>query len=76
MAPIVQRYISPKERAENRARWIRFGYWTAVTIPALIALIMFGYSDQAPEWLRGFTVSLDATFGFPILGLIKAVAAP
>jgi glutathione S-transferase len=76
MAPIVQRYISPKERAENRARIRAWLYWTAVTIPALIALIMFGYSDQAPEWLRGFTVSLDATFGFPVLWLIKLVAAP
>jgi len=75
MAPIVQRYISPKERAENRARIRAWLYWTAVTIPALIALIMFGYSDQAPEWLRGFTVSLDATLGFPILWLIKLVAA-
>jgi hypothetical protein len=75
MAPIVQRYVSPKERAENRARWIRAGYWTAVTLPVVIALIMFGYSDQAPAWLRGFTISLDATFGFPVLWLIKAFAA-
>ena len=75
MAPIVQRYISPKERAENRARIRAWLYWTAVTIPALIALIMFGYSDQAPEWLRNFTASVDATFDFPILWLIKLMAA-
>ncbi len=75
MTPNVQRYISPKERAENRARRRAWLFWTAVAVPALIALIMFGYSDQAPEWLRRFTVSLDATFGFPILWLIKAVAA-
>jgi hypothetical protein len=75
MAPIVQRYISPKERAENRARIRAWLYWTAVVIPATMALIMFGYSDQAPAWLREFTVSLDATFGFPILWLIKLVAA-
>ena len=76
MAPYIPRYISPKERAENRARWIRFGYWVAVAIPALIALMMFGYSDQAPRWLHEFTLRLDATFGFPMLWLIKAVAAP
>ena len=75
MAPNVPRYISPKERAENRARWMRFGYWVAVAIPATLALMMFGYSDQAPLWLREATVSLDAMFGFPVLGLIKAIAA-
>lgn len=75
MTPNVQRYISPKERAENRARRRTWLYGTAVSIPILIALIMFGYSDQAPSWLRGFTISLDATFGFPVLWLIKAVAA-
>ena len=75
MAPYVPPYISPKQRAENRARWIRIGYWTAVTIPAAIALMMFGYSDQAPAWLRGLTINLDALFGFPVLWLIKLVAA-
>ena len=74
MAPYIPRYISPKERAENRARWIRFGFWTAVAILAIFALMMFGYSDQAPGWLHEFTLGLDATFGFPILWLIKAVA--
>jgi hypothetical protein len=37
---------------------------------------MFGYSDQSPRWLRETTVGLDATFGFPVLWLIKAIAAP
>jgi hypothetical protein len=36
---------------------------------------MFGYSDQAPGWLRAVTLNLDAMFGFPILWLIKLVAA-
>ncbi len=75
MTPNVQRYISPKERAENRARIRAWLFWTVVAIPALVALTMFGYSDQAPVWLRGFTVSVDATFGFPVLWLIKLVAA-
>jgi hypothetical protein len=76
MVPIAPRYISPKERAENRARWFKFAYWTVVAIPATIAFMMFGYSDQAPRWLREITVGLDSTFGFPVLWLIKAVAAP
>ncbi len=75
MAPLVPRYVSPKERAENRARIRAWLFWSAVAIPAIIALMMFGYSDQAPDWLREATVSLDATFGFPVLWLIKAVAA-
>jgi hypothetical protein len=58
------RYVSPKERAENRARWLRFAYWVAVAVPATIALMMFGYSDRAPGWLREATVGLDAIFGF------------
>ncbi len=73
MAPNAPRYVSPKERAENRARWIRFGYGVAVAIPAFIAVMMFGYSDQAPGWLRSFTVGLDGAFGFPVLGLIQKV---
>jgi hypothetical protein len=76
MIPNAPRYVSPKEHAENRARWLRFAYWLAVVIPAAIALMIFGYSDQAPRWLREFTVSLDGTSGFPVLGLIKAIAAP
>ena len=76
MQPIVPRFVTPKERAENRARWVKFGYWMAVAIPATIALMMFGYSDQAPRWLREMTAGLDSTFGFPVLWLIKAVAAP
>ncbi|MGE5771251.1 MAG: hypothetical protein ACM3Z4_04275, partial [Hyphomicrobiales bacterium] len=72
MAPNAPRYVSPQERAENRARWLRFAYWLAVAIPAAVALMMFGYSDQAPRWLREATVRLDATFRFPVLWLIKA----
>ena len=69
------RYVSPKERAENHTRWLRFAYWVAVAVPATIALMMFGYSDQAPGWLREATVGLDSAFGFPVLRLIKAIAA-
>jgi hypothetical protein len=74
MTPDVPRYISPKERAETRARIGAWLYWTAVAIPVLVALVMFGYSEEAPLWLSSFTVRLDATFGFPVLWLIKLVA--
>lgn len=74
-APNAPHYISPKERAENRARWLRFAYMTAVAIPLAVMVMMFGYSDQASAWLRGFTAELDAGFGFPVLWLIKSIAA-
>ncbi len=73
MQPLTPRYISPKERAENRARWIRFGYGVAVAIPATFAVMMFGYSDQAPGWLRSLTVAFDGALGFPVMGLIQKI---
>jgi hypothetical protein len=75
MLPNTPRYVTPKERAENRARIRAWLYWTAVAIPAAIALMMFGYSDQAPQWLRAFTVSLDTMLGFPFLWLVKTLLA-
>ena len=71
----VPRYISPKERAENRARRRRFFYGTAVALALTVTLMLFGYSDQAPGWLRSATLTLDSAFGFPILQLIRAIAA-
>lgn len=73
--PNFPRYVSPKERAENRARWLRFAYGVAVGIPALIALMLFAYTDQAPRWLREAAFAIDGAFGYPILALIKAIAA-
>ena len=35
---------------------------------------MFGYSDQAPHWIRVFAVHVDAFFSQPVLTLIKARA--
>ncbi len=72
--PYVPRYVSPKEKAENRARWRRFFYWMAVALPVLVTLMLFGYSDQAPAWLRSLASQLDAVFGFPVLRLIALVA--
>ena len=72
--PQTPRYISPKERAETRARWLRFAYGVVVAIPVCVAAMMFGYSDQAPSWLRGATANTDAFFGFPVLALIRWMA--
>ena len=75
MAPIVPRFVTAKERAENRARYRKFFYWSAVAIPLLVTAILFGYSQAAPLWLSRLTIALDAAFGFPVLWLLKAIAA-
>ena len=74
MAPHVPPYVSPQERAEQRARVRRFIYGVVIGLPLLFAIVMFGYSDQAPHWVRVFAVNVDAFFGQPVLSLIKARA--
>lgn len=66
------RYVSPQERAEQRARVRRFLYGVGIALPLLFAVVMYGYSDQAPHWVRVFAVNVDAFFGQPVLWLIKA----
>lgn len=61
---------TPKQRAENRARIITAALWLLAIPPALFAIMAFGYSDQAPAWLRTATVQLDAMFGQPVWWLI------
>jgi hypothetical protein len=73
-APLTPRYISPKERAEDRARWLRLAYGIVVALPVAVATMMFGYSDQAPQWLRSATANVDAFFGFPVLYLVRWMA--
>jgi len=72
--PYVPRYVSPKERAENRARWRRFFYGTAAALAVVVMLMLYGYSDQAPAWLRAATENVDANFGYPVLRLIALIA--
>jgi hypothetical protein len=73
--PFYAPYVSPKQQAENRARWRRFIYGAAAAIAVLLALMLFGYTDQAPAWLRAATANVDAVVGFPVLRLIAAIAA-
>ena len=72
MVPHGPRYVSPQERAEQRARILRFVFGVAIALPLLFAVVMFGYSDQAPHWIRVFAINVDAFFGQPVLALIKA----
>jgi hypothetical protein len=75
MVPNAPRYVSPQEQAENRARVRKAMFWALAAIPAIFVLVMYGYSDQAPEWLRRLSLTIDATLGHPGLWLIKTIAA-
>jgi hypothetical protein len=68
--PYVPKYVSPKQAAEDRARRRAALYWIALAIPLIVMLPVFGYSDQAPTFLRDITVQLDAMFGGPVWWLI------
>lgn len=74
MARYVPKYVSPKEVAENRARLKAWLYWTALTVPVTVALMMYGYSDQAPAMLRNAIAMVDAAFGYPVLWLLTKLA--
>jgi hypothetical protein len=76
MQPNVPRYVSPQERAEQRARVRRFILGIAIALPLLFAFVMYGYSDQAPHWVRVVAVNVDAFLGQPVLWLIRTMMAP
>jgi len=74
-APQYPRYISPEERAENRARIRAFIVWGLAGIAAFLGLMLYAYTDQAPAWLRNLAFQIDGAFGYPVLALIRAIAA-
>jgi hypothetical protein len=73
MLPNAPRFVTPKQKAERRAYYRRCAYWTAVTVPLVITLMLIGYTDQAPRWLRAFTEALDGVFGYPVLRVIALI---
>ncbi len=73
-SPEYPRYVSPKERAENRARIRAFIIWSAVALAVFLALMLYAYTDQAPVWLRQLAFQVDGAFGYPVLALIRAMA--
>ena len=63
--------MSRRNRRRRRGRsGCRFLYWTAVALPLAVTAMLYGYTDQAPRWLRAATESVDAVFGYPVLRLI------
>jgi hypothetical protein len=75
MPPYVPKYVSPKEAAAAKARRRSLVFWIAVAIPLVVLLLLFGYSDQAPEFLRRLTITVDGAMGLPVLKLIGWLAA-
>ncbi len=63
-------YRNPKQAAEHRAYMIRVILWLAAIPPLLFLLMVYGYSDQAPAFLRQFTAQLDGALGQPVWSLI------
>jgi hypothetical protein len=39
-------------------------------------VLVFGYSDQAPEALRSTTIALDRSLGYPLARLLGVLTAP
>jgi hypothetical protein len=73
--PLAPRYVTPKEKATARRERLRFLYWAVVALPLLVTTMLYGYSDQAPHWLRAATENIDAMFGYPVLRLVAWMAA-
>jgi hypothetical protein len=63
-------YRSPKQIAAQRAYMIRTIIWLALIPPVIFLVMVFGYSDQAPQFLRDFTVQLDGLFGRPVWSIL------
>ena len=71
--PYVPKYVSPKQAAEDRARLKSRLIWIAAGIPIVFVFLAFGYSDQAPAFLRNAIVSVDRALGYPIVGLLSLI---
>lgn len=72
----MSQYLPPKipgskQAKEYRANVISGLLWLVAIPPVLFAVMVFGYSDQAPAFLRDLTVQLDGLFGQPVWSLIK-----
>jgi hypothetical protein len=74
--PYTPKYVSPKQVAEDRARRRAALYWIALGMPLIFAVLVFGYSDQAPHSLRSATIALDRSLGYPLARLLGVVVTP
>jgi hypothetical protein len=75
MTHYAPKYISPKKAAQERAQLRRRLIWLGAGLAVAFALMVIGYSDQAPLLLREATSAVDRMLGYPVLSLIAAVMA-
>jgi hypothetical protein len=61
---------TPQQKKQDRANIITGLLWLLAIPPVLFAIMAFGYSDQAPAFLRALTLQLDGLFGQPVWSLI------
>lgn len=65
---------NPQRDREQRAQMIRRTIstllWITAIPPIAFMLMVFGYSDQAPAFLRDLVISVDSWFGSPVWDLI------
>jgi hypothetical protein len=66
----MSQYQTPQQKKAYRANVINGILWLLAIPPVLFAIMAYGYSDQAPAFLRDVTVQLDAMFGKPVWSLI------
>ena len=73
------RIPDPKRDAERRARVFSTFFsafsWLAALPPLLFMLMAYGYSDQAPAFLRDMTIALDGLFGSPVWWILSPAGA-
>ena len=74
MTYLPPRIPNPKQDAARRARLISIALWCAAVPPLVFALMVYGYSDQAPAALRSFTITLDGLVGSPVWKLLSPAA--
>ena len=73
MPPYVPKYVRPQDAAQSRTQMIRRLIWVAIAIPLLFVFVAFGYSDQAPAFLRNAIIAVDRSLGYPIIRLLGTI---
>lgn len=73
MSPYVPKYVRPDDAAQSRAQMKRRLIWIAIAVPVVLLFLAFGYSDQAPAFLRSSIIAVDRTLGYPIIGLLSMI---
>jgi hypothetical protein len=67
---------TPQQRAEMRRQRIKALIWIGAIPLLLFVLMVFGYSDLAPDFMRKATIELDAMFGSPVWSILDPRHAP